>query len=257
MVNFKLKKLKQYTVKYLVNYFWKYVIKSILERSSLYITFARYKYFGKRYQTKIARKYFDLIIEGFPRSANSYSTRLIQHLEPRFLIGNHLHSFTHINYGIKNSIPTIVLIRNPHDAIISLTALDIINNYNDSKREFLEENSLRWMIKSYIKFYEPLKKSLNKVVVLKFEEITTNPVNAIKKINNRFSLNLDTDTKIITYYSNKIFERAKNHLKPSSNRNEIKNELIKEINTDVDLIKLFDLANNLYLDIIDKIYIKP
>lgn len=236
----------------MVNYLWKFLIKSILEKfPSLYLCIQRLRYNGKRYETKIAKKYFDLIIDGFPRSANSYSTRLFQHLEPRFLIGNHLHSHAHIKYGLINNIPTIVLIRNPFDAIISLVALKIINVYNGNKKEFLQENSLKFTVKSYINFYRPLVKIKNKLVLLKFDDITKNPSKAIKKINKVYGFNLETDKKVIDFYSKLIFINAKSHLKPLVKRNKIKESLIKEIKLDKKLEVLFEEAHNIFLEIID------
>ena len=234
-------------IRYLYNLLYFNYIKVFLEKSSLiYISLSRIKNSGKRYETKIAKKYFDLIVDGFPRSANSYSTRLFQHLEPRFLIGNHLHSVAHINYGIKKSIPTIVLIRKPKDAIVSLAALDIIEIYSGNKNKFFKENSLKWIINRYIYFYKPLIRNADKFFLLEFELITKDPIKAIKRINDNFNLNLESDPQIINFYDTLISSKAKSHLKPSEKRNQIKQELIHEINFNNDLIESLNEANKIY-----------
>tara|TARA_B100001093_G_scaffold479610_1_gene508750 strand:+ start:3358 stop:4014 length:657 start_codon:yes stop_codon:yes gene_type:complete len=216
--------------------------------------FLRFKYFGKRKETKIARKYFDLIIDGFPRSANSYTTRLFKQLEPRYHIGHHLHSVSHIIYGLKKSIPSIVLIRNPKDAIISLAALDIIECYSGETKKFLRENSLKWIIKKYIRFYKPLTNHVDKFLLVDFEVIINCPIRIIKAFNNKFNLNFETDPEILKYFNNLIIRRAKSHLKPSYNRNQIKLELLNEINSH-DLTEYLNEANKIYNELL-KINVK-
>ena len=230
-----------------LNFLFSIWLKSILEKSTyVYLSILRIKHFRKRVETKISKPYYDLIIDGYPRSANSYTTRLFQHLEPRFLIGNHLHSVAHIIYGIKKSIPTIVLIRNPKDAVISFAALVIIEKYSGNKNLFLKRNSIKWMVNRYIHFYTPLIEHSDKILLIDFDLITNNVLNVIEIINRKWNLNLETDAKIIDYYNSLIFKRARSHLKPSYNRNQIKKDLTYDIKTDNDLSNSFVYANELY-----------
>src|SRR5689334_19049404 len=67
----------------------------------------------------------EIVIEGFPRSANTFAVvafRLAQQREIE--IAHHLHAAAQIKHAINLKVPVIVLIREPSDAILSVAVKD-------------------------------------------------------------------------------------------------------------------------------------
>ncbi|MDJ0744593.1 MAG: hypothetical protein QNJ32_14710 [Xenococcaceae cyanobacterium MO_167.B27] len=101
----------------------------------------------------------ELVIEGFPRSANSFSVTAFRRLQPKQIkIAHHHHVPAQITNAIKLNIPTIVLIRNPLDAVISFKI------YNT-------DISLIQALKTYISFYQSIAIHKNFYVIASFDEI--------------------------------------------------------------------------------------
>ncbi len=62
----------------------------------------------------------ELVIEGFPRSANSFSVTAFRRLQQKKVnIAHHHHVPAQIIKAINLQIPILVLIRSPKDAVIS------------------------------------------------------------------------------------------------------------------------------------------
>ena len=85
-----------------------------------------------------------LVIEGFPRSANTFAVLAFESLQPnKFKIAHHMHVPAQIIRAAHFKIPTIVLIRNPTDSVISFVIRDT-------------KISIEQALKCYISFYEKI-----------------------------------------------------------------------------------------------------
>jgi hypothetical protein len=117
----------------------------------------------------------DIVIEGFPRCASSFAVaafRLAQ--EPRAMtIADHTHMPAQAIDGVRRGIPTLVLIRRAEDAIVSLLIR------NDDLRP---SPALR----GYLRFYEPLVRFRDGIVVATFEEVVGDFGSVIERVNARF-----------------------------------------------------------------------
>ena len=115
-----------------------------------------------------------ICIEGFPRSANSFLTLFFSHWNPEVKTAHHLHLPFQVKIAAENNIPTVVIIRKPLDAIVSL---------------IIRENFLyTWVaIKTYILFYEMIEEHLDRLVLTSFEDAISRPDSVIEKINNKFN----------------------------------------------------------------------
>jgi len=70
----------------------------------------------------VCRPDSDLVIEGYPRSANTFSADMIDVLtenDPRFHFGHHTHEIDNLRLAEAYDVPRLVLIRTPEDAILS------------------------------------------------------------------------------------------------------------------------------------------
>jgi hypothetical protein len=117
-----------------------------------------------------------VVIEGFPRSGNTFARRaFIMAQDETFdvtSIAHHLHVPAQVVRAAQWQIPTLVLIRRPRDAVVSFALWDPIS----------VEQALRY----YISFYETSEKYRDAYVLGRFEEITEDFGQVIKRINDRF-----------------------------------------------------------------------
>lgn len=116
----------------------------------------------------------DVVIEGFPRSANSFAVAAFRLPQPTFVyIAHHHHVASQVLAGIRAGIPTIVLVRDPQDAILSL----LIRHPEIGPRQALVD---------YIHFYGPLVGHVSRFVCARFEEVTTDFGAVIRRVNERY-----------------------------------------------------------------------
>jgi len=76
------------------------------------------------YDDLLVTRSTDLCVEGFPRSANSFAVGAVRHAQPApVAIAHHTHVPANPMRACEWGIPTVVLIREPSDAVVSLVAL--------------------------------------------------------------------------------------------------------------------------------------
>lgn len=119
----------------------------------------------------------DLVIEGFPRSGNSFAREAIIHANPGIRIASHVHQAAHALQAVRLGVPTVVLVRDPDAAIASAMFLD----------EFCSiDASLRW----YRRFHRTVWPHRGGLVVATFDEVVTDLGAVIARINGRFGTSL-------------------------------------------------------------------
>ena len=114
-----------------------------------------------------------LVIEGFPRSANTFAvTAFRQAQDEEVRIAHHLHVPAQVIRAARWQIPTLVLIRKPKDAILSLAIRDPIS----------VDQALRY----YISFYETVAALRDAYVLALFEEVISDYGMVIERVNAKF-----------------------------------------------------------------------
>ena len=168
-----------------------------------------------------------LVIEGFPRSANSFAVLAFQYVQPTKLkIAHHMHVPAQVIRAVGWKIPTIVLIRNPRDAVVSFVIRD-------------PRMSIAQALKCYISFYERIYPYKSDYVLAPFEEIINDYLATIKRVNMKFGTNFQALTPTGKDLEN-IFRKADNLergveskvSRPSSTRNAAKKELMSQIKSE-------------------------
>lgn len=138
----------------------------------------------------------DLVIEGFPRSANTFAVAAFESHNVELNMAHHLHVPAQIIRGVNLGKPCIVLIREPKAAVASTLIRQ-------------PELQAGQALASYIAFYEPLKTLKDDVVVATFEEVTENYAQVISKVNEKFKTDFPSfehsqafTEKVFTYIEN-------------------------------------------------------
>ena len=114
-----------------------------------------------------------LVMEGFPRSASSFARVAFNRAQKeKVRIANGLHVPAQVIRASRWRIPTLVLIREPRDAVLSFAIRDPI--------------SVGQAVRYYLAFYETVEAYRDAYVLGTFEEITGDFGRVIRRINDRF-----------------------------------------------------------------------
>jgi hypothetical protein len=136
----------------------------------------------------------DLIMEGFPRSGNTYARAAFEHANGTSgWLSTHLHTPRSIEQGVRLGIPTIALVRAPQDVLGSL--LQFNPRYHPGS-----------VLKSYCAFYERVLPLSDAVVVADFSETIGDFGSVIERCNARFGTSFTPYTR--TYESDRAVFRA-------------------------------------------------
>lgn len=117
----------------------------------------------------------ELVIEGYPRSGNSFSEAAFLVAQGRPVeLGHHTHAAAHVVAATRAGIPCLVVIREPVDAARSLVQMDPM---------VFDPAFALW---EYCMFYRAVARVRSEVVVATFDTITEDFGAVIAALNSRF-----------------------------------------------------------------------
>lgn len=120
------------------------------------------------------RRTTDIVIEGYPRSANTFAVVAFRLAQDREIeIAHHLHAAAQIKRAARLGVPAIVLIREPSEAILSVLVRD-------------PYVSVRLALRGYVRFYSSVLPYLEKTVVAPFTTVTSDLASIIRMVNARY-----------------------------------------------------------------------
>ena len=146
--------------------------RAIAARPALYLPLARRLGKGANVVTVDT----DIVIEGFPRSANTYAEVGFRYAQgtARPIIAHHCHAAAQLVFAAKRGIPSMCIVRQPRDAVLSLV------QFSDG-RVSLEE-----ALRDYVAFHEPLLARRERLGVFTFEAVTAGLGNCTRALNEAF-----------------------------------------------------------------------
>jgi hypothetical protein len=119
----------------------------------------------------------DITIEGYPRSANNFAVAAFVMAQPGPVrVAHHVHAPAHVIAAIDLQIPTLVLVRDPEDAVLEFVI----------RRPAL---SILQALRGYLRFYRPLLAHRDAFVVGSFREVTNDFGAVTRRVNERFRAN--------------------------------------------------------------------
>jgi hypothetical protein len=129
---------------------------------------------ARKDQARVVTPDTQLLIEGFPRSANTFARVAFNTAQSgRVRIAHGLHVPAQVVRAAQWQIPTLLLMRKPKDAVLSFAIRDPI--------------SIDQAFRYYISFYETVEEYRDTYVLGLFEEVTEDFGEVIRRINNRFT----------------------------------------------------------------------
>lgn len=213
---------------YYKNYLFHRGIKHFLQRwPRLYRQIQLFRYRNTKNYNQIVSPDSDILIEGYPRSANSFATRAFRVANGEgYKIATHLHVYTHVLLGIRYKVPTLVLIRHPYDCVISYATM----MSNMKGRENYKKNySVKWLLDDYVLFYKRLKPYEGKFKMTSFTQISTDYGKVMESLNSMYGCNFipfnHTKENVQT-----VFSLADSYLSPSAERDALKEMFTQNMN---------------------------
>lgn len=166
----------------------------------------------------------EIVIEGFPRSPNTFAVPAFTFAQGRPVkIARHLHAPAQATEAVRRGIPCVVLIRKPRDAVLSLLVRE-------------PHISAEPALKDYIRFYRSIVPYRDKFVVGRFEEVTTDFGEVIRRVNAHFGTNFKpfehTGEKL-----RKVFQIVEDMDKQDTGLSEVKEETVARPSAHREMLK--------------------
>jgi len=115
-----------------------------------------------------------IVIEGFPRCANTFSVRAFRYAQRNPVrLAHHLHAPAQIIAACRWSVPALVLIREPDAAVVSYVTRET-------------HIDLTQALKDYIRFYRAIMPWRRDFVLAEFKDVISDFGSVIARINARF-----------------------------------------------------------------------
>jgi len=183
-----------------------------------------------RYPSSSVRNDTEITIDGFQRSANTYAYYYFKELNPEIKIAHHSHSFRQIIYSVEKKIPTILLIRDPFDTILSTYIYHF------------KKVSLNALAESWINFYKPLLDYKSRLVISDFDRTVSNFNKKISECDSKFDTHFrfhskfhdtaDFEDKIQMKLSERKIVRNRQSM-PSNERHIVKENTLLKLSTNL------------------------
>jgi hypothetical protein len=200
------------------------------------------------YRTLLVDRTTNFVIEGFPRSGNTFAVVAFQQAQRENLkVAHHLHVPAQVMLAARWRIPTLVLMRKPTDAVLSWTIRE-------------PRVSVQQALKYYVSFHEKIAEYRHAFVVGLFEEVTQDYGAVLERVNARFGTRFspfdhsNDNVESVFAYIEKMHRARRSSLnekqiaRPSAVKAEMKDVLRRGLETP-EIRKLTTCAEVLYKDL--------
>ena len=152
---------------------WRRRLGSVIaQHPSIYLPLARLR---RANRETVIRRDTEVVIEGFPRSANSFAVAAFRLAQPHPVrMAHHSHAAATVLAAARWNIPTLVLFRDPDEAVTSMLMRSAHNLH------------VRDGFRYYSAFYQRILSLRSSYVLASFDTATRRLGTAIRKLNERF-----------------------------------------------------------------------
>ena len=193
----------------------------------------------------------DLVIEGFPRSGNTFATQAFLAANPDASVSHHMHTPANVLRALEFGVPALVVVRTPADAVLS----EVIREPRKSVAQALRE---------WLSFYETVRPHLDAVVVAPFDQVTTSYDKVIAALNatcgtdfNAYVNSATADAAVLAGIDERARGRGKSGTtletqvpRPSKAREQRKQEIVAQLQERT-ARRLLVRAEALYAELVD------
>jgi hypothetical protein len=133
----------------------------------------------------------NIVIEGYPRSANSTTVqKFISRQNRPISVAHHKHHAAQILRAVDWGIPAVALIREPHAACLSLMALQAEARVRRGQSA-ISHLHYHNVFRSYIAFYASIEPHLGSIIIAPFDSVTKDVGPMIEQINAKFETDFE------------------------------------------------------------------
>jgi hypothetical protein len=190
----------------------------------------------------------DICIEGYPRSANSYTVEVVRQASKGALtIAHHTHLPAQVLYAYEIDIPIVILVRDPINAVVSRHATR--RQESIGRREWEKYITLETDLREWLLFYRTVSEIGDDILFCEFADIIESPNKVVKYVKRKYNnINMECLKKDAVEISQ---ERGK-HASPSKKRDKIKREVRRRLEENRDrLEESIDKCHKMYSKILD------
>ena len=157
---------------------------------------------GRRYyKWRAVRPNDDLVIDGYPRSANSFATFAFLSAQSKHVrVGNHLHCGGQFRLAAHLGVPALALVRNPADAITSYLTYD-------------PSSAVKVEVYRYCSIYKAVEETSDHNIVALFENVIKDFGVVTDRLNRRFGTSF-----AIFSHTSESRDRVMSELRAAENR---------------------------------------
>lgn len=158
-------------------------LRYLLNRTKAHVKRSPFLYrIAKHLKNRRAGEYLcnrstDLCLEGYPSSANTFAFNLLLRLEPSLRMAHHCHTIANLKLAFAYGVPVVVLIRHPEEAVSSTVA-----RFGGEVAQALAE---------YNEFHEFVRKNVERITIVRFEEVIDDTVAAVERIAGASGIRVD------------------------------------------------------------------
>jgi hypothetical protein len=120
----------------------------------------------------------ELVIEGFPRSSNTFAAAaMLEAAHDGMIVASHVHTPSQVILAARRKVPTLVVAREPRNTVRSLIMATPHVSVGTAIAEWNHHHELVW-------------RSRDSFVIGTFEQVTTDFGSVVRRLNRRFGLDL-------------------------------------------------------------------
>ena len=189
---------------------------------------------------------FDLMVEGYPRSANTYMANLLRVTQPRFRVKNRAHIPCHAIAAAEAGIPVLMLLRAP---------LDCVSSY-----AILKEEPATIHLRYYLAYHEVLRTKTKGMLLVDFDTAINSSLGVLSAFDETFGLGFDYNFDFATKQAEALalIDREGTRPdgtvdyrflnRPTEERNAWKQEVVAELMSPANAVRLAR-ANEVYREL--------
>lgn len=121
----------------------------------------------------------EVVIEGFPRSGNTFAVVAFLRAQPREVrVAHHVHLPSQFLEAERRGLPAMLLLRDPEETVLSLAVR-------------LPHLTVRQVLRAFVRFHRPLVRRTGAFVTVPFQVVRTDLGAGIRALNERFGTRFD------------------------------------------------------------------
>ena len=120
-----------------------------------------------------------LVIEGFPRSGNTFASKAFALSQRRpVVVASHVHLPAQVKLAVRRHVPTMVLVRDPVDAAVSMAIAD-------------PHHRVEHLVRYWTHYHLEVQPLLDEILLVTFEEATDDFGQVVDRLNARYGTDFD------------------------------------------------------------------